>query len=371
VSRAGTTELVQGFLDLAVIEGLSGREGSVAAEVRRRLEALGLSVEEEPPADGGEQGNLVCPVNGGGGVVLGCHLDTARSTSGLRPVVHPDRVTSDGTTVLGVDNRAGVAVLLQLARAAVRREVAAGAFTLVFTVREETDLMGSRSLELRTPWRHAFVFDSSLRPGRYIFGSYGAKRFEGRVEGRAAHAGIAPERGADAIRAAAAAIAGMPLGRIDGETTANIGRVEGGAAINTVPDLATFEGEVRALTGERIDEVVAEIRGRSEQASRLFGTRAEVEAHWDFHPFRLEEDGPVCRRLDGALRRAGLDPEPAFSSGGSDANWLNARGLPTVNVGIGAQNPHSNDELILIEDLEAAFRIAACLVEEEASAQHP
>jgi tripeptide aminopeptidase len=362
-AERGRERLVQRFLEMAAIEGLSGREGAVAATVKRLLSRFGFEVEEEAAPPGGFQGNLICRVAGGGDTVLACHLDTARSTAGLVPVVHEDRLTSDGTTVLGVDNRAGVAILLDLAESVARGEVETGPFTLVFTVREETDLAGSRRLGLDPRWRQAYVFDSSLRPGKYIHGSYGAKRFDVWIEGRAAHAGIAPERGVDAIRIAARAIDGMSLGRLDAETTANIGRIEGGGAINTVPDEVRFEGEVRALTESRVDEIIGEIAGRCEQAASELGGTARLESAWDFHPFELDRTSRACRRLEDACRRVGLEPEPVFSSGGSDANWLNARGLPTVNVGIGAQNPHSNDELILLEDLEAAARIATALVQ--------
>lgn len=354
--------LVRRFIDLATIEGRSGREQSVARAVVNQLEEAGLTVETQAPPEGGGQGNLICPIAGGGGTILTAHLDTARSTAGLAPQVGRERITSDGTSVLGVDNRAGVAVLVQLAVEAATGRIQAEPFTVVFTVREESDLAGSRTMALRESWQRAYVFDSSLRPGRYIHGSYGAKRFDVRIEGRAAHAGIAPETGADAIRAAALAITRMPLGRLDSETTANVGRVEGGLAINTVPDRAWFEGEVRALREARVDQVVEEIRQRSEEAAADLGATAVMEHAWDFRPFRIDPDSAVCRHLERAIHGAGLTPEPVFSSGGSDANWLNARGLPALNVGIGAQNPHSNDEFILIEDLRASLRIARGLV---------
>jgi tripeptide aminopeptidase len=361
-ANPGRERLIQLMLEMAAIEGLSGEEGPVAAAVSRHLRELGFEVDEEPAVEGGAQGNLVCRIDGGGKLVLACHLDTARSTAGLRPIVHADRLTSDGSTVLGVDNRAGLAVLLRLAEAVSRQEVRAAPFSLAFTVREETDLAGSRSLEIDPAWQRGFVFDSSLRPGKYIHGSYGAKRFEAWIEGRAAHAGIAPERGVDAIRIAAEAISRMRLGRLDAQTTANIGRIRGGGAINTVPDEVRLLGEVRALTEARVDQVIGQLVALCEQAADRAGGCVTCESAWDFHPFELAPNSPPCRELEQAIVAAGLEPEPVFSSGGSDANWLNARGLPTLNIGIGAQNPHSNDEMILLEDLAAAADIAVALV---------
>lgn len=361
-ARDDVDRLTDLFLQVAAIEGLSGKEGPVARFVVRFLESLGLESVQQPPVEGGEQGNLVCHVGGGGDRVLGCHLDTARSTGRLRPCRLVDRVTSDGTTVLGVDNRLGVAILLDLARRCTHGALPFEPFSLVFTVREETDLAGSRHLAFDERWQRGFVFDSSLRPGHYISGSYGAKRFDGRITGKAAHAGIAPERGVDAIRVAARAIASMPLGRIDADTTANIGHISGGEAINTVPDLVAFTGEVRARDEGRVDQVLADVRGECERAARDAGAGVELEASWDFRPFQLAADAPVCREIERALHAAGLEPERVFSSGGSDANWFNSRGLQTVNIGIGAQNPHANDEFVLLEDLAAVSRIASSLI---------
>lgn len=347
------------FLRLAAIEGRSGRERAVADFVLTFLRDLGLDAREgDRPGDGCDAGNVVCTIGDGGNRVLLAHLDTARSTRDLQPEVRSDRVVSDGTTVLGVDNRAGVAAILHAARRVRNSGGAAVPCTLAFTVCEETTLAGSRALRLASPVRMGFVFDSALRPGHVVVDSPGAQRFRVEVVGRAAHAGIAPEQGVDALRVASRAVASAPIGRIDPETTANVGRFVAGSGINVVPDRAEVEGEVRSKDVARIEAVLASIRSRFDAEARAAGATLAFERAWDFRPYRIAPDAPVRLRAFAALEAVGLSPRPAASSGGSDANSLNEAGVPTVNLGIGAQNPHGDDETILLEDLAAASAIA-------------
>lgn len=359
--------LVDLFLEIARIEGLSGAENDVADFVTRFLERLGLTVEREEPVEGGRCGNVVCRVAGGGARVLGAHLDTARSTAALSPIVGDDRITSDGTTVLGVDNRVGVAVLLHVAERVVRESLPTPGFTLAFTVREETDLAGSTTLALDDAWREAFVFDSSLRPGAFIRAAYGARFFRAAIRGRPAHAGLAPETGIDAIGVAARAVAALRTGRVGNDTTCNVGLIRGGSSVNTVPEHVELEGEVRSSTREGVDAHLSEVHGVFEREANAAGARLEWEARWDFEPFTLPEDSPICVAASQAIARGGLTPTSVVSTGGSDASVYNARGLSAVNLGIGAQNPHANEEFVLLEDLEAAARIALGLVAREGS----
>jgi len=355
--------IVDLFLELASLEGRSGSERPVADRIVRFLQDVGLDpVEGDRDAvGGGNAGNVVCEVRGGGDRVLLAHMDTARPTGGARPSVVDGRVVSDGTTALGVDNRAGIAAILHALRR-VDLDAAGPGFTVAFTVCEETTLAGSRGLVLPPGVSMGFVFDSALRPGHVIVRSPGARRFRVRIAGRAAHAGIAPESGVDALRVAARAIAAMPLGRIDERTTANVGTLTAGEAINVVPDRAFFEGEVRSFDADRADAVLADVRLLVETCAREVGARVGFEDEWDFRPYVLDEDAPVRRRAFRAVASAGLAPAPAASAGGSDANSLNAAGIPSVNLGIGAENPHGDDEFIRVEDLVSASDIALDLM---------
>lgn len=354
--------LIETFLDLAKIEGLSGDEGRIAARIKERLHGLGFEVVEEPPVTGGRQGNLLVRVGGGGETLLSSHLDTARSTADLRPSVRPDRIVSDGTTVLGVDNRLGVSLLVHTLERVARERLSVAPFTCAFLVREETDLAGSRTLAIDPRWREAFILDSSLRPGHFIHRAPGAQSFRLEIHGRSAHAGIAPEKGIDAIRVLAGIIDSFDLGRVDSETTANVGVIRGGSAINTVADRAIAEGEVRSMRRTAVADLIARFADIAEERTRLAGARHAFVANWDFEPFELPLDHAVCGRALSALRRIGLEPKPTASGGGSDANSYNARGLPAVNFGIGAQNPHADDEFVLLEDMEKGADLALALV---------
>ncbi len=358
--------LVEIFLEVARIEGTSGNERAIADHVTRFLSGLGMSVREDETArvTGGNCGNLVCRAGDGGDMALMSHLDTARPSGASRPVLHADRITSDGTTVLGVDDRAGVAMLLYGAEQALRHGRGRRDFTLGFSVCEETTLDGSKHIAYDPRVKMVVLFDSSQRPGNFICRSYGCQTLTATVHGRASHSGIAPERGVSAIAVAAKAIAGLPLGRIDEETTANVGTIRGGTALNVVPEETTIEAEVRSVRPARVDEIVAVFRRCFEDEAARAGARLDFRSQWDFEPYTVDETTELYRRLDRALRAVGLTPAPQVSAGGSDANSLNARGLPTINIGIGAQNPHGNDEFILLEDLAAGGAIAVALLAE-------
>jgi tripeptide aminopeptidase len=356
--------LIDLFLEVARIEGTSGHERAVADHVRRFLEGLGMEVHEDDAAalSGGNCGNLVARAGSGGDVVLMSHMDTARPSGQSRAIVHPDRITSDGTTVLGVDDRAGIAMLLHAAEQALRHGRGRKDFTLGFTVCEETTLVGSNTIRFDPAIRGAVLFDSSLRPGNFICRSYGCQHVLVTVHGRASHSGIAPEKGISAIAVAAKAIARLPLGRVDPETTANVGIIRGGSATNVVPEEAALDAEVRSVHPARVEELVARFRACFEEEAARAGARLEFRAEWDFMPYTVDESSVLFGRVATALAAVGLAPTPQVSAGGSDANSLNARGLPAINLGIGAQNPHGNDEFILLEDLEKGAAIALALL---------
>jgi tripeptide aminopeptidase len=353
------SRLIDLFLRLAPIEALSQHEAAVAAFAGDFLSGLGLRPFRDDSRDktGSDSGNLLCRVGDGGEALFLAHMDTARSTAAVRPRVLEDRILSDGTTVLGVDNRAGMALILH----ALEAHLASGRpgnFTVAFTVCEETTLAGSLALELDPRLRKCFIFDSSLPPGSFITSGSGAKTFTVSVRGVAAHSGLAPEKGINAIAVAARALARVEQGRVSDSTTVNIGTFQGGTAVNVVSDSAALLGEVRSRDMARIDETLAQIRRLFAEEARSAGAGLEFADQWDFRPYDIPADAPVYRDVAAALRATGLAPNPVASLAGSDANSLNGRGLPAINLGIGAQNPHANDEFILRADFRRACALA-------------
>lgn len=351
--------LIELFLELAKIEALSMQEAPVNQYIQTFLKQLNLSVSEDDAgrSSGGNSGNLLVSVGNGGNFVVLSHMDTARSTKDLKPIVTSDKITSDGTTILGADNRAGIAAVLFNLENAITENIPMKDFTIAFTIREELDVYGSQHLTLPSSIKSGFVFDSSLRPGQFIYSTYGAKGFTIKVKGKASHAGLHPEDGISAIKVASKAISKIELGRIDEETTANIGKVQAGTAINVIPEQADLEGEVRSLLIPKVDAKIKEIIETFISEAAKMGASVEFESHWDFKPYKVSKSSFTFQRVVEALENVGLEPDPIVSPGGSDANSLNEKGIISVNIGIGAQNPHANDEFILIEDLVKSAEI--------------
>ena len=354
------SELRDLFLTLISIDGISGNEKSVAEFILKYLTQLGLSpyVDDSASITGCNIGNVICRVGGGGDSVLLAHMDTARSTKGVKPLFLEDRITSDGTTVLGVDDRAGISAILFALQQAAREKVAIRPFTLAFTTCEETTLLGSQSLQLDSSIKNGFIFDSYLPTGCFVNESCGAIALDIKVHGRASHSGIAPEKGVNAIQIAVEALSQFPFGRIDAETTANIGIIKGGSATNVVPELVCMEGEIRSKQIVVVEKYACNVGQVFEACAIARGGTAEVDSRWDFRPFLVDSHTPTYRRAAEVLERLGLEIKACASFGGSDANSLNAKGISAINFGTGAQNPHSNDECILYRDLINSARIA-------------
>ncbi|MGC9363452.1 MAG: M20/M25/M40 family metallo-hydrolase [Fidelibacterota bacterium] len=359
MEQTAMNRLIELFLELVKIDALSKQEAPVNHYIQAFLNELNLSASEDRAgvSSNGNSGNLQVRIGNGGNFVILSHMDTARSTKNIKPIVTDDRITSDGTTILGADNRAGIATILFCLEKAFTNNVPIKDFTIAFTIREELDVFGSQFLVLPEQIKHGFVFDSSLRPGKFINKTYGAKGFTTKIHGKASHAGIHPENGISAIQVAAKAIATMKLGRVDHETTANIGKFNGGTAINVIPELVELEGEVRSLKIPKVDRKIKEIKDVFIKQASAENATVEFESHWDFKPYEVPESSFTFQRITNALLAVGLKPEPIVSAGGSDANSLNEKGIITINIGIGAQNPHANNEFILVEDLINSARI--------------
>jgi tripeptide aminopeptidase len=358
------SELVSLFLDAIRIEAQSLHERPMADFVRRYLAGLPIEIREDAtaPLFNGECGNLICIPSGFDpsrpALALLAHLDTPRPTQNVRPVVTDTRIQSDGTTALGVDNRAGISVLLH----ALRQHTGNGGtgnFIVVFTVGEEMGLYGSKYVDL-SPYNitTCFVFDCSKRPGTFIQSAVGCSLYTATFVGRPSHAAVAPEKGISAIRMASEAIGHIQLGRLSPTMTANVGTIKGGTATNVVPERCTVEGEVREFDPLPIRDYLMGIQTTFQSVAKEYGGSLEFNSCSDFEPFKLGADSTAMRIATEAMTAVGLDPHPIEYLGGSDANMLNAKGVPAVNLGIGAQNPHGDDEFILIEDLFKTEEIA-------------
>jgi tripeptide aminopeptidase len=359
-------KLLNIFLELVKIEGLSGNERNVADYIMIFLKNLNLfPVEDNLDAfSGSSAGNVICKIGSGGDFVLLSHMDTARSTKDLKPIVSGNKITSDGTTILGSDNRAGIAIILYAIEKFLTEKKLVKDFTVAFSICEETTMSGSKNLNLNPGIKMGFVFDSSFRPGNFIFQTPGAVSFSVKIIGRASHSGLFPEKGINSIKIASKAVSDLDLGRIDSETTANIGIIKGGSAVNVVPEITIIDGEVRSMDLSKVERKAREIKDRFEAAAKVYGGKIEYNYFWDFKPYKISPQSDVYKEISMAIKNTGLNPSPAISFGGSDANSLNEKGILSIDIGIGAQNPHSNEEFILLEDLEKSADIVMNLIKQ-------
>jgi tripeptide aminopeptidase len=362
-------ELIDLFLHLAVINAPSLNERTVADEVKKLFTNYGFTVTEDDTAAkiNGNTGNLIClPPSYDPSVpsiALCAHLDTVQPTEKLKPVVTEDRITTSGNTILGGDDRLGVAAISYIAKHLSKAAGRTKNFICVFTVGEELGMYGANHVDLK-PYNvsEAYILDCSKRPGIYIKDGAGCLIFTATFKGKSAHAGVAPEEGINAIALAAAAIAGVKFGRIDPETTSNVGKITGGGATNVVPDEAVIDGEVRSFTPEKIYAQFQLIKNAFEQAVKDGGS-VSFKSEMDFHPYVHQESSPIVKTMEQALRTVGLTPKGIRYTGGSDANSYNGNGTPAINIGTGAQKPHSFEEFILIEDLIKSTEIALALIQ--------
>jgi tripeptide aminopeptidase len=351
---ANRERLVETFLRLAAIDSPSLHEGAVAAAVRSELESLAWHVTDD--GSGPEVGNLVARWPGASRTaepLFFCsHLDVVEPCRSVRPHVRDGVIESDGTTVLGADAKGGVAALLECARV-MQETQCTQPVELVFTWGEEVGHRGAKLFDcttLRAPY--GFVLDALLPVGTIVVGAPGYDSFTIRIQGRAAHAGVEPERGISAIAVAARAIDRLPWGRLDELTTANIGTIVGGSVRNAVPEHVQMVGEVRSLDPERLNLRGQAIREGFATAADEFGALAEIDFEHVYRAYRLDETAACVNRAQRAFAVRGEHAHTATTGGGSDANEFNAAGLECCVLGIGAEACHSVRERIAVRELE-------------------
>jgi tripeptide aminopeptidase len=359
--------LINIFLELVKIDGISGNEREVADYIRKFLTKFSFVIKEDDTFkfNGGNTGNLICKYGTGGNMMLMSHMDTVSSTSSLKPKVTKDRISSDGTTILGADDRAGIACILYSISKILDNGGELKDFTVVFTVDEERNLVGSSCLKPDRNIKMGIVFDSHSRPGLFICQTYGCRDFHVKIKGKSAHAGIAPEKGVNSIQIAAEAISKLKIGRVTNNTTTNIGEIKGGTAMNMVPAETEIVGEVRSLVSERVDGLIKDFRNKFEIAALKYGGEVKFRSSWAFKPYNIDSRKEVRKLVQWVIQETGLDPKASITAGGSDANNLNTKGIQAINMGIGAQNPHSVDEFILLEDLHNVAKIIQNLIKKD------
>ncbi|PWI56982.1 M20/M25/M40 family metallo-hydrolase [Sulfoacidibacillus thermotolerans] len=355
--------LIADFMTLVSIGSHSREEANVAAYIRGAVEELGYSVEEDHAGDivGGNSGNLIIRVPGNpewATVLLMAHMDTVAPGHGVRPIRQADRITSDGKTILGADDKVGVAGLLHLLTVLHSTGEEHPPLEVVFTVCEEVGLLGAKALNRsQLKASYGFVFDSGGSLGSIVTQGPAQAKMRAAVHGKAAHAGMAPEKGVSAIEVAGHAIANMRLGRIDDRTTANIGQIKGGFATNIVCDLVELFAEARSLDDDRLRAQQEHMTQMLKDTAKRYGVHADVEWTASYPAFALPADSFLRDIATDALQRMGLTPQFVHSGGGSDANVISSKGIPVLNVAVGYQQIHTLEEWIALDDLIGSARL--------------
>jgi tripeptide aminopeptidase len=350
------------FAELCAIESPTGRERACADRVTAELRGLGLDVGED------EAGNLLArvpatgaPADAGGGVLLCAHLDTVPLTAPVEPVCEDGVWSNRHDAILGADNKAAVAVILLATRRWVAEPPGVGV-ELLFTTGEEDALAGAKRFDVaRLASRFGYVFDHATPIGEIVMASPTYHRIVATFNGLAAHAGIRPEDGRSAIAAAARAIAAMPLGRVDDETTANVGTIHGGAGINVVPERCVIEAEVRSLDETKAQALATELIDHLQDAANAGDCDLDVTVESLFSGYRIKPSAPEVQAAEAALRACGFEPSPIVTGGGSDANALIASGFPCLCLANGTERNHQPDERVPVAALEGMLDVTLAL----------
>nr|WP_085963086.1 M20/M25/M40 family metallo-hydrolase [Brevibacillus massiliensis] len=362
--------LLQEFLELVQIDSETKHEAAIAKVLKEKLEAIGLTVEEDDAAakTGHGAGNLIATLPGnaeGPAIMFSSHMDTVVPGNGVKPIVKDGYVYSDGTTILGADDKAGISAILEAVRTIKEKNLPHPTIQVVISVGEESGLVGSRHMDSSLlKAEMGFVLDSTGKVGSIVSAGAGQYRIVTKIYGKAAHAGVNPEDGISAITVASKAISRMPLGRIDADTTANIGRFEGGKAYNIVTDYVEIWSEARSLVMDKLEAQVNKMTSAFESAAAEMGARCENEVTFMYHGFKYDENTPVVKKAISAIKRVGREPVLESSGGGSDGNVFNGYGIPTVNFGIGYEEIHTTNERIPLEELYKASELVLAIVEE-------
>jgi tripeptide aminopeptidase len=369
-SEAEKARLNETFAALCRISSPFGHERASADAVRRELEAMRLEVTEDDAAaaSGAECGNLLARIPSRRSerfVMLCAHLDTVEPLAPVDPVVVDGGWENANDGILGADNKAAVAVMLEVARRAVIEGSPIG-IELLFTVSEENALAGAKAFDVGTLRSdYGYVFDHATPIGEVVVASPTYFRLQADFHGRAAHAGIRPEDGRSAILAAAHAVQAMPHGRLDDRTTANVGHIQAGvaSATNVVPDRCTLLAETRSLEDDRVEEVVARMIDALQDGAAAAECDVDLTVERLFSGFKVKPASPALRAAESALRNCGYEPTRITTGGGSDANAFAADGFECVNLANGTERNHQPDERVSVAALEGMLDVAFALLD--------
>ena len=355
--------IVKNLMRYVSIDSETGSEGKFAKVLINALNELGLEVYVDDAGEkvGSDTGNVIARLKGdksAPGILFCCHMDTVRPGKGIKPVVRDDTIYSDGSTILGSDDKAGIAVAMEALAIVKEEKIPHGDIEIVFDIAEEGGLNGTKNLDYsKINSKIAFILDGSGPPGGIVIQGPAHDRIYVKIIGKAAHAGARPEQGISAIQVAATAISRMKLLRVDEETTANIGIIKGGTATNIVCPEVEINAEARSQSIEKLESQVSHMLNLFKDTANTFGARVSSEVKREYNCFKVEKTDNIVKTVLKACDNIGLKGYTKISGGGTDAHILAEKGIKTVNLTRGGDKSHSVEEHIKIKDLVESARL--------------
>lgn len=370
--------VIKEFMELVQVDSETKHEEQIAEVLKEKFGSLGLEVVEDDSKSrtGHGAGNLIITweaeqVQNSPKLLFTCHMDTVTPGKGIKPELGDDGyIRSDGTTILGADDKAGIAALLEMIRVIKENNIPHGQIQFVITAGEESGLVGARSLDPKhLDADLGFALDSNGEVGAIAVAAPTQAKITMSITGKSAHAGVNPEDGISAIQVAAKSIAKMKLGRIDKETTANIGQFSGGGPTNIVCDFVELQAEARSIVQEKVEQQIDHMREGLETTVRDYGATCEFRSEIVYPSFSFNENDEVVQLALRAIGSVGLQGRTFASGGGSDANIFNGLGVPTVNLSLGYEDIHTKKERIKASDIVKAAEVVLAIVKESAKGQ--
>lgn len=349
--------LLDEFFELVQIDSITRSEGRVSKVLQLKLTELGAEVYVDDAAEkvGSDTGNIIATIKGNSNkpaILFSSHMDTVVPGNSIKPVIIDGIIRSEGETILGADDKAGIAAILEGIRVVKENNLEHGDIQVILTIAEEGGLFGVKNLDYsKITAKIGYVLDSDGKPGTIIVQGPAQDKIDVVVKGKSAHAGVSPEDGISAIQVASKAISMMKLLRIDEDTTANIGVIKGGTATNIVTDKVEIKAEARSVLEEKLVEQSKHMEECFKRAAEEYGTEVEVVIQRVYSAFSLTEADVVVKNAIRAAENLNFPVTMKATGGGSDTNILNTNGISCINLGVGMAKPHTTDEHIAVEDL--------------------
>ncbi|MBI5416432.1 M20/M25/M40 family metallo-hydrolase [Candidatus Poribacteria bacterium] len=339
--------LLKTFLDMVKIESPSGKEENIKEWIVKYLTKLGITAVCDA------HGNIVAKIEGVGSkyFILNAHMDTVQPCNDIKPIVKDGIISTESETILGADDKAGIAAILELISVLKENQIKHHPLEIVFTVQEELGMIGVQKLNYSLIDARIGVTIDGGNINDIVMGAPYITNIDIAIRGKAAHSGIEPEKGINALKASSEAIAKFKLGRIDKATTANIGTIKGGSIRNSVPELVELKAEVRSHNFSKMNKYILKMKNLFEASAKKYKAHLDFNTELVSHGYKFQKSSNQIKKITQALKNQKLRPQYILSGGGSDANTFHAHNIKVVNVGTGAKNVHTTNESISVEDL--------------------